>query len=454
MDRQLLDMLLAQFLTTALTLVIFSGLFSYSFKRRSRFLLRLILCLLAIGGISVALSFSLHFAFVNGMGQTLANIEWIRILSYAISIAMSTTALWICFDEKTSLILYATIMGNALNCLSINLYGAIIAALRIDSVFFTMYNGYDWFSFLLFYATYITVFAVAYLTCAKPFAEMSKSFEKKIGRSILGFFVISTYVMAGIQGSNVFNPLFNGATENAVQYVFYGLMAIWDVTIVVMMRFILVWAHSAQEQEAERAFHDAYKEKTEIQERNMEIINLKCHDMKHQLRALLEGQNLDPEFIEETQKAISIFDAQVKTGNDALDTLLTQKSLLCDARKIQLTVMLDGSALGFMSVQDINSFFGNAIDNAIEYLSTIEEEKRFIRISAHTQGNMFSIRVENYCDASLQFRKDGLPLTTKEDDGYHGFGTKSIKNIAQKYDGDASFSKLDDLFIVIAYFMI
>ena len=128
--------------------------------------------------------------------------------------------------------------------------------------------------------------------------------------------------------------------------------------------------------------------------------------------------------------------------------------MVCEAKKIQLTVMLDGEALSFMSVQEINSFFGNAIDNAVEYLLTVDEDKRIIRISSHQNGSMLTIRVENYCENDLKFGKNGLPLTTKGDNGYHGFGTKSIKTIAQKYGGDASFERTDDLFVVTALFML
>ena len=116
--------------------------------------------------------------------------------------------------------------------------------------------------------------------------------------------------------------------------------------------------------------------------------------------------------------------------------------------------MLDGSALSFMSAQEINSFFGNAIDNAIEYLLTVDEDKRFIRISSAQNGSIFTIRVENYCETALKFRTNGLPETTKDDNGYHGFGTKSIKTIAQNHGGDASFERQDDMFIVTAIFML
>lgn len=449
-----LSMLLAMFLSNALGVVVYCGMFSYSFVRRTHFWWRLAGAILMIAGISSGIAYGLYYGFTHGVETNLANIEYIRMASNFLSLLTGIGALFLCFKDKPTLLLFATIMGYAGNSLGTNIYEMLTEVTHTDSIYFFVYHGYNVLSHVLFFVVHFVVFFVLLFTCAKAFAKTTKSIDKNIGKSIVGLFGIFTFIMAGIQGSNVFNAAYNGATLEAVSFTFHGIMALLYVVIILTLRFILVWAHTTQEKEAEKAFFDSYKEKTEIQEKNMELINIKCHDMKHQLRTLLEGQNLDQEFIEETQKTISIFDAQVKTGNDTLDTLLTQKSLVCDANKIQLTVMLDGSALSFMSVQDINSFFGNAIDNAVEYLLNVDEEKRFIRISSAQNGSVFSIRVENYCEKELRFRKNGLPETTKGDDGYHGFGTKSIRTVAQKYGGDASFAREDDLFIVTAMFML
>ena len=450
---KLLDMLLVLFITNALGVVLYCGLFSYSFTRRKKFILRLCLSLLVITGISIGISFGMYYGFTHGIETSLKNIEILRMAANALSLLMGIGLLFVCFKEKPALLLFAIVMGYAGNSLGSNVYEIFIEITHSVSVFFMRYNGYDALSFVMFYAVHAVVFFSLYFTCARAFAKTIKSIDKKVNRSIVAMFVITTWVLTAVQGSNVFNSAYNGATLEAVSYTFHGLMAMIYIIIIFSLRFILVWAHTTQEKEAEKAFYDSYKEKIELQERNMELINLKCHDMKHQLRTLLEGKNLDNEFIEETQKAIAIYDSQVQTGNETLDALLTQKSLLCDANKIQLTVMLDGEALSFMSVQDINSFFGNAIDNAIEYLSTISEEKRFIRISSFQNGSILTIRIENYCEQTISFNKTGLPETTKGDSGYHGFGTKSMQKLAQKYDGDVSFVRQDDLFIVTALFM-
>ena len=44
------------------------------------------------------------------------------------------------------------------------------------------------------------------------------------------------------------------------------------------------------------------------------------------------------------------------------------------------------------------------------------------------------LKFENYYEGKLEF-EDGLPLTTKPDTDFHGYGLKSIKSTAQKYGG-------------------
>lgn len=453
-SRTLYIFLVTMFMTSALGVIIYCGMFSYSFQRRKLFILRLIASIIVIGSITNSMAYGLYYGFTHGIETSLLNIELIRFASNLLSLLLGIGALFVCFKEKPSLILFATIMGYSANGIGGSIYSVITGAAGLDSIYFAVYNGVSILSEVLFFIVHIIVFFVLFFTCARPFAKTAKSIDKNIGKSIIIMFILFTVIMTGIQNSNLFNPVYNGSTIEAVSYTFNGIVALIYIIIIFSLRFILVWAHTTQEKEAEKAFYDSYKEKVELQEKNMELINLKCHDMKHQLRSMLEGQNLDNEFIEETQKAISIFDAQVKTGNDTLDTLLTQKSLICDAQKIQLTVMLDGEALSFMSMQEINSFFGNAIDNAVEYLLSVDEDKRFIRISSAQNGSIFTIRIENYCETDLKFRGNGLPETTKGDNGYHGFGTKSIKTIAQNHGGDASFERRDDLFVVTAIFML
>lgn len=187
-----------------------------------------------------------------------------------------------------------------------------------------------------------------------------------------------------------------------------------------------------------------------ISTENVETINRKCHDLKRQLRALrFVGEDERNEAIEKIKGSIAIYDSQIKTGNAALNTLLSEKGLYCTSRNIKLTNMVDGDALAMISSIDIYVMFDNLLDNAIEAVEKIEdEEKRVISLTVNVQNGVVCIQTNNYFSGDVQL-VDGVPQTTKGDKDYHGYGVKSLKHIVEKYGGVMNVCVQDDVFIVL-----
>ena len=185
---------------------------------------------------------------------------------------------------------------------------------------------------------------------------------------------------------------------------------------------------------------------------NIEAINIKCHDIKHQIRSLRDGGAVvDAAVLDELSRKVDVYDSVVKSGNDALDTILTEKSLVCQQRHITLSCIADGSAVGFMGSVDLYSLFGNALDNAIEASSSIENpERRSISLIVQRIGDMASIHVENLFDGELRLGEDGLPLTSKGDLINHGFGMRSMRQIVESYGGTFATRVDGDAFMLDA----
>lgn len=450
--RAYLDMYLALFLTNAFGIVLYESIFVYSFKRKKRFILRLLLSLLGIGALATGVAFGLLAWMQAGRELTLEIVEWQRITANFVSLLFGTGLLFILFDEKPAQILFAAICGSVAHVIGRSLYEIIYTLTGLPSIFFAMFGGYSGLSFFFYYAIHLVVIGLAYFFFGKPFARTNKAFNRTMSKSILISFVVVAFVLVGMQGTNVYKSVFSGTDLPTVPLVFDGLMSVFSIFVLLVSRFMLYWMQSAQEKEAEENKYIAYREQTELLRKNMELINIKCHDMKHQLRALLEGQNLDESFVKEAQEAISIYDANISTGNEALDVILTEKSLSCTVNKINFNVMIEGEVLSFLTVAEINSFFGNAIDNAIEYLLTVPEDKRNLRLFSRRNGNLFMIRIENYCESDVAFDKEGMPLSTKVDNGYHGFGTRSIRTVVETHGGTLRIKKEEDIFSVSALF--
>ncbi len=173
---------------------------------------------------------------------------------------------------------------------------------------------------------------------------------------------------------------------------------------------------------------------------SIELINYKYHDLKHQI-AFLRSES-DPakreEFLNRMEEEIRQYEAQNKTGNKVLDTVLTTKSLYCAKHGITFTCVADGTLLDFMDAMDICSIFGNALDNAIECeLKIADKEKRLIHVTVSKQKNFLILRFENYYEEALQYQ-EGKLVTTKKDKEYHGYGLKSIRYTVNKYEGAVS----------------
>jgi hypothetical protein len=183
---------------------------------------------------------------------------------------------------------------------------------------------------------------------------------------------------------------------------------------------------------------------------SMDLVNRKYHDLKHQIGVIrAEG---DPDkrtaYLNEMDNEIKMHEAQNKTGNQVLDTVLMTKSMICAKSDISLTCVADGELLEFMEVMDICSIFGNALDNAIESVLQIgDPEKRLIRTALYSQNNFIIIRFENYTENRITL-EDGLPVTTKGGRDYHGFGLKSIRHTAEKYGGSMTLNTEEGWFIL------
>lgn len=189
------------------------------------------------------------------------------------------------------------------------------------------------------------------------------------------------------------------------------------------------------------------QEQYRLSKENIAIINQKCHDLKHQIRAVYQASEEDKnKYLKEIEESVRIYEAIVKTGNEVLDTILTEKSLYCKERGITISCVADGKLLNFINHMDLYSLFGNALDNAIEAVEQFEEEeKRQIDVLIYRQQNFLVVNIINPIPNTLKM-ENGIPVTTKKDKKLHGFGIRSMKYIVKKYDGFFHISQEDGCF--------
>ncbi|TCD54234.1 GHKL domain-containing protein [Alloscardovia theropitheci] len=295
---------------------------------------------------------------------------------------------------------------------------------------------------LLYPALIIPLMILAYILFARPLKD---NLPERIG----GRFLVMTVGVALCVGvfSSLFDSYINGLYINPNAYLMFVLTRIITCVFLLLMLREVAERESAQRDNA--ILHqllEQQKGQLESDKETIALINIKTHDLKKQL-SLLNGRISQSE-IDEMQDLVRIYDSSIRTGNESLDVVLTNKALICEQRGIQLDRMVDGTHLDFMAASDVYSLFGNALDNAMEAVTSLDDpQQRYIRLTVRANKGMLVIHVENPFKGEREF-VDGIAKTTKDDRNYHGFGMQSMRMLTHRYNGTMSVTTRGQIFIV------
>ncbi len=406
-------------------------IFSARFVKKRHFLSKSIAVFLAELGLSVPVSYALvDFHAASWMGHAL-----ITTLAYLILLLVSLAGEWLLFAEDFYQIMLCGVTAYALQHLQSQL---ILLFYRPSQV--TGQSLMQLFFWPVSKVVMLAVYGLAYRLLVKK--NDAGSLHMKSNNVI--FLSVITILMV----------LTLSSIRDYYQDESYALSLVTRVFSIMCCIFLLLirggfLSNLQLENEISTIDQLRHKEREqyEISRENIELINIKSHDLKKRLEQYEDRMiGLTDEEIAEIKNAVSVYDTSVKTGNEILDTILTERSLVCEKNGIQFSCIADGAALSFLSTGDTYSLFANAIDNAMEAVMQLDDpEKRIISLTVQQRMGMASVLVDNYYDNNKLAFKNGLPETTKENEQYHGFGMKSIRMIVEKYDGEMQITA-DDLF--------
>ncbi len=234
--------------------------------------------------------------------------------------------------------------------------------------------------------------------------------------------------------------------DSAEKFIIYLAYIAADVLAILMQYGLLRETKLKMENEIIGQLLASEQKNQSVTKENIELINRKCHDLKHQIEGLkrLSSDEERNAYIGEIENAVLFYESVVKTGNETLDLILMEKQLFCKAHGITFTCICDGAHLSKIDTMDIYSLFGNAIDNAIEGIRDEDEKNRVIGLRVGRRGAFLTIHIENYLGHPLKI-VEGLPVTSKDSD-YHGFGVLSIRHVVKKYGGTMSIRTDQNLF--------
>lgn len=421
-------------------LIISISMFGVKLKKKNPFILRYIISILLCLEISFIFPlFSDNAFYISSMFF----IFWIVVYLMMI----------FCLQENKKNLLFISIIGYTTEHIAYELYLFIVTIFGIVNGENGIYSFQNKFLFInyqdaiCYFASYLVIYFFAYLF----FARKIKGNEGIRINNPLFLIIGIIFIFIDIS----LNAFVDNYSKANFDKTYICTIAIINILLCIMFEFFAFETSTRQElrKNLDVISQMKYNEEKqyELSKENIALINQKCHDLKYFIRNYGNNQTLNPQVIEEISQSIEIFDSNIKTGNNALDIIFTEKSLLCYKNNIRFTCIADGKLLSFMDDVDAYSLFGNLVDNAIEALKD-EAQKRVISLIIKGQGDFVSISIQNFFSKQLRF-ENGLPITTKKDKNYHGYGMQSIKMICEKYNGTLSINTNDNIFSVNILFL-
>lgn len=419
-------------------LLVIEGMFVSRLRRRKYFALRLIACLLIV--FTAVTFFPVQY---NALYNSFMFLTFFLLTLIGCIVCFRDT-LWnilFCCLAAYTVQHVAYLVDTILVNLFLDDYGNVYQGAAVPQ----LTAGQQAVSWVIYFACYIMVYAEAYLLLI---SIIPKHPDLQLGRTVM--ILISGLVI-------IVDIVFNMYTA----YNTEGKLSIFLEEVYNLIICLLVLQMQFQKLRQKKILEDydviqKILEKEQMQYKhlkdNMNIINVKCHDLKHQLRAIRHDEHSDLKELKQVEQAISIYQTAARTGNETLDIVLMDKLLYCDRYGITITCIADGSSISFMSEVDVYSLFGNALDNAVTAVEQLPPPLRDIKLTIKNIGDVVTVRVENHFEGKIRL-EDGVPVTTKKNKFYHGYGFLSMQMIAAKYNGKVKVDVDGDKFILNVVFV-
>lgn len=186
--------------------------------------------------------------------------------------------------------------------------------------------------------------------------------------------------------------------------------------------------------------YERQRQQYQVARQNVNIINKRCHELRVQIANLrkLAPETVPQKTLDEAETAARLYDASANTGNEVLDVVLTEKTLLCESRRVQLNAVADGSCLKHFEPGDLYALFANALDYAVEgAVRTQDQTRRMIDLLVCVRQQFVVINVISPA------RAPEAAATRTE-----AYELKVIRRIVQKYNGTLTTETQNGFFAI------
>lgn len=221
-----------------------------------------------------------------------------------------------------------------------------------------------------------------------------------------------------------------------VYYIFYRINSTYQHNLELMA--------VSQQQRAEAELQAITEKRTE--ELRVLRHELKNHDAYIQM--LLDEKRYDElsDYVRQSSARLAASAGRVDCGNRLLSYILEQKLVLAELAGAEIRYQISVPPELPVEETELTSLLSNLLDNAIEACRE-REGRSVILLRMDIQRDYLFIHTENPFEPSVSGARRLTLETTKPDQAAHGYGTKIVRRIAEKYNGCAEYQVQGCVFI-------
>lgn len=404
-------------------------------RAKSRAVVRLAGGLAGFSAASLGYFWILDFVISKGGSTQLAVLFWYLTLTFSI-----VGYLRLCFEVSLPDVLFAGISGYAAQHVVYVVVHELLALWLLPQLTSTLFWLYPLLSVGFSLTWYFFLWKVFSPSLVQAAGDLTGQ-ERWSG-------VRMSLILAALLGITFgFQHLFHVADANRLYAVWMSVLA-----CCLVLAFQLETLRALLSNREKHMLEQTLRDSAAHWEHSRELIqnlNRSVHDLKHVLRSLESLPAKDREgYVNDTVAYVQSYESRVFSSDEVLNTILSEKALYCENHGISFSCSIGDVDLSFFSAPDLYALLGNVIDNAVEGVEKVDDQRlRAITLAIKVRAGMVMISCDNPYAGHLVM-EDGLPATTKADRLSHGFGLRSVRMIAKKYGGSLSVGAHDQIFTV------
>jgi signal transduction histidine kinase len=245
-----------------------------------------------------------------------------------------------------------------------------------------------------------------------------------------------TLYMASILFSSVAVTLLRVTLGTGIVFFFLLLFVIWNFFI---LCFAIINTHEKTKKSYETEFAQNIISAGSTHYRKLnemyDTLSTLRHDYKYHLNTIGElankGDNAEiVRYLSNVQAQLPRDDLQNYSKNSVINALLASYADRCAKLNIRFDVRLAMPKTLSITDYDMCIILGNLIENAVEACQKLDESGK-IELEVKTQGKLLAVMISNNFSGEIAV-ENNQPVSTKKNGG---FGLRSIRTIAARYDG-------------------